>query len=115
MAELFDEITFNRMDLEELRWTAYTVSERNGCGSYGRRPKKPRCKGLTLRDLAERSAIPRRTLEALLEAHGYLETAPFGRDQSRRLLTDRSIAAGIGANVHHRAQKGADTAFPVFF
>ena len=115
MAELFDEITFNRMDLE-----GTPVDGIHGLGAermreLRRRPKKPRCKGLTLRDLAERSAIPRRTLEALLEAHGYLETAPFGRDQSRRLLTDRSIAAGIGANVHHRAQKGADTAFPVFF
>ncbi len=58
--------------------------------------------GITITDMADRAGLQRETLAALLEHHGYIETAPFGRSQSRRLCTEATIKAGYGRNTEGR-------------
>ena len=78
--------------------------------------------GLTLGEIAEVNGIDRTVLVALMERHGYLELAPYGGRQKRRLVTDEAFHAGIGHNVdpsHARSLRldGAARAvpFPVFY
>ena len=56
-------------------------------------------RGLTVADLAARMGLRQETVARLLEHHGYLELSPFGRHQSRRLVTAECYAAGHGHNV----------------
>jgi hypothetical protein len=56
-------------------------------------------KGSTIAEIATSASIERATLVALLKHHGYVKLFPYGREQSRLLLTDASFKAGIGHNV----------------
>ena len=62
------------------------------------------------------------TVARLLEQHGYLEMSPFGRTQSRRLVTAEAFATGHGHTVDPtgirsiRLDGGGKAApFPVFY
>ena len=64
------------------------------------RPMSRRQKlGLTVADIAARMGVRQETAARLLEDHGYLELSPFGRTQSRRLVSADCYAAGHGHNV----------------
>jgi hypothetical protein len=62
--------------------------------------------GSTIHEIAASAGIGRATLVALLKHHGYADLFPYGREQSRFLLTEASFKAGIGHNV----QPGASVA-----
>ncbi len=99
MVATAERIQMNRLDLED-----------DPQGQHGldadrmralRRPMPPGGSGagVTLTDLAARLGLRRATLIGLMEHHGYIELAPFGRSQSRYLLNDVALRAGIGRNV----------------
>ena len=81
-----------------------------------------RQRGLTVAEISTRIGMRQETVARLLEHHGYLELSPFGRDQSRRLVTAECYAAGHGHNVDPRQIRsrrldGVARAvpFPVFY
>ena len=78
--------------------------------------------GLTVGKIAETNGIDRAVLVALMERHGYLELAPYGGRQSRRLVTDEAFHAGVGHNVDPGKARSSRldgaaraTPFPVFY
>lgn len=84
-------------------------------------PSRPMV-GVTVTAIADQAGLARETLACMLEHHGYLEMVPYGGRQSRRLVTDRAYAAGLGHNVDSSATRiarleGAAKAcvFPVFY
>lgn len=88
-----------------------------------RRPvsSRPRL-GLTVTDIAKREGMRTETVARLLEEHGYLEMSPFGRNQSRRLVTAGAYAAGHGHTVDPSSIRsvrldggGRAAPFPVFY
>lgn len=84
--------------------------EDDGSGRHGlraermrelHRPLSARSKpGLTVADVAAMMGLRKETVARLLEHHGYLELAPYGRDHQRRLVTAEAYAAGHGHNVN---------------
>jgi hypothetical protein len=78
--------------------------------------------GVTLGKMAEQGGMTRTVLARLMQHHGYLEMVPYGRSQSRLLVTSQAFAAELGHNVDPGAMKvtrldsHARTAvFPVFY
>lgn len=78
--------------------------------------------GMTVSQMAETAGVSRAAMAALLEHHGYLELAPYGRDQCRRLVTDQAYRAGLGHNVDASQTRigkvegmGTAAVFPVFY
>jgi hypothetical protein len=79
-------------------------------------------RGMTIAEIAASANINRETLACLMEHHAYLELAPYGGRQRRRLVTEQAISAGLGANVDGSTKRiarleGAQRAcvFPVFY
>lgn len=63
------------------------------------RTERRNLRGVPITEMAGMICVGRETLCALLEHHGYVETAYYGGRQRRRLLTRSSIKAGIGQNI----------------
>ena len=88
-----------------------------------RRPTiRSRRRGLTIQEVAKRLGLALETTARLLEHHGYLELAPYGSGQRRRLLSNVALRSGIGHNVDpsttrsRRLDGGARAApFPVIY
>lgn len=94
------------------------------------RPKAQRKeRGLTIQAIADRSDLwgegldchhhhpGKEALYRLLEENGWLERAPFGREQSRWFVTDKAVEGGYGqtvdpSNVHSLTLSGGRKAFP---
>jgi transcriptional regulator with XRE-family HTH domain len=85
-------------------------------------PKARGGRGLTLEEVAQRIGVSRATLAALMEHHGLLDMAPYGRDQRRLLASDATVAQGLGHNVKPGGKRvgvvegyGKAAPFPVFY
>jgi hypothetical protein len=85
-------------------------------------PKARGGRGLTLEEVAERVGVSRATVAALMEHHGLLDMAPYGRDQRRLLASDATVAQGLGHNVQPGGKRvgvvegyGKAAPFPVFY
>ncbi len=71
-----------------------------------RRPLMKRDRdGLPLSEIAKIGGMSRKTLVALMEHHGYVETVPFGRDKRRCLVTEQAFQAELGHNVDPGAKR----------
>lgn len=115
---------YDAHSLQELEGTPEGGHDRPARRMGGlRRPCLTRPKvGWPLRQIATHAGLPRETLAALMEHHGYIETVTCGGQQRRRLVTDTAFHAGVGHNAdgggrhigflegHNRA-----TLFPVFY
>ncbi len=77
--------------------------------------------GMTVKDIASLHSIRSSTLVALLEHHGFLELAPYGGRQNRRLVTDAAFRGEFGHNVipenriGHLEGFNRSCVFPVFY
>ena len=118
---VFREIASKRagVDYYRARDPLKVVSKTNSVRK--RAPRLTRNKiGLPVAEVARRLFMSSATLTALLEHHGFLELAPYGR-RRRRLVTDRAFHAEVGHNVTpknriaHLEGYGRAMAFPVFY
>lgn len=78
-------------------------------------------RGLRVPEFAERVGIERATLDALLSHHAFLELRPFGRNQSRLVVSDAAFAAEVGhmvgpkSRIGHLEGHAKAAPFPVFY
>ncbi|MBW6398658.1 hypothetical protein KPL78_12405 [Roseomonas sp. HJA6] len=75
------------------------VAERRMRRPSRRRSRLTTVPGLTLRDIAGATSIPRSTLKAAMIHHGYLAEVMCGGRQRRALVTEAAEREGIGHNV----------------
>lgn len=123
-----DDVTRAYKKLMNACWLDGEATE----GRHGLRAERMRelrqplsqCKrsGLTVQDLADRAGVERHAMACALVHSGYLELAPYGGKQSRRLVTRTAEAAGYGHNVDGSQSRigrlegfNRSCPFPVFY
>lgn len=114
---IYDAVIAQRLDLAPVAFRYKEIERRSH--------RKPLVRlgriGLTITEIASRHFIRRSTLVALMEHHGFLELAPYGGTQSRRLVTEAAFHGEFGHNVHPENRIGhlegfnRSCVFPVFY
>ncbi|MEJ5117218.1 hypothetical protein WH158_07280 [Gluconobacter cerinus] len=109
-------------DLPVLNEPDGALSKKHKHRSAHPKPQR-RERGLTVSQMATEASLwtakgpDKTTLYRLLEAHGWLKRAPFGREQSRWFVSDEAVKEGYGqtvdpSNLHSIKLSGGRKSFP---